>query len=74
VDCTEENLQARCRGTLLMAISNRTGKIVLATEIKVKCLSVIQLYMVIWLAAFFFFFFGFFYVVLKMYQKTMVYR
>lgn len=31
VDTTEENIQARCRGTLLMAISNKTGKIVLTT-------------------------------------------
>ncbi len=31
VDTTEENIQARCRGILLMAISNKTGKIVLAT-------------------------------------------
>jgi NAD+ synthase (glutamine-hydrolysing) len=30
-DATEENLQARIRGTLLMAISNRTGWIVLTT-------------------------------------------
>jgi NAD+ synthase (glutamine-hydrolysing) len=30
-DSTEENLQARCRGTLLMAISNKKGSIVLAT-------------------------------------------
>jgi NAD+ synthase (glutamine-hydrolysing) len=30
-DVTEENLQARCRGMLLMAISNKTGKIVLTT-------------------------------------------
>jgi NAD+ synthase (glutamine-hydrolysing) len=30
-DTTEENIQARCRGTLLMAISNKTGKLVLAT-------------------------------------------
>ena len=30
-DTTEENLQARCRGVLLMAISNKTGKIVLTT-------------------------------------------
>lgn len=30
-DTTEENLQARCRGTLLMALSNKFGKIVLAT-------------------------------------------
>ncbi len=30
-DTTEENIQARCRGTLLMAISNKTGKIVLTT-------------------------------------------
>lgn len=30
-DVTEENLQARIRGTLLMAISNKTGALVLAT-------------------------------------------
>jgi NAD+ synthetase len=30
-DLTEENLQSRIRGTLLMAISNRTGAIVLTT-------------------------------------------
>ena len=30
-DITEENLQARCRGVLLMAISNKTGKLVLTT-------------------------------------------
>lgn len=30
-DTTEENLQARCRGVLLMAISNKTGKLVLTT-------------------------------------------
>lgn len=30
-DTTEENLQARCRGTLLMAISNKKQAIVLAT-------------------------------------------
>lgn len=30
-DSTEENLQARCRGTLLMAISNKKHAIVLAT-------------------------------------------
>lgn len=30
-DATEENLQARCRGVLLMAISNKTGKMVLTT-------------------------------------------
>ncbi len=30
-DATEENIQARCRGMLLMAISNKTGRIVLAT-------------------------------------------
>ncbi len=33
-DITEENLQARIRGTLLMAISNKTGKMVLATSNK----------------------------------------
>ncbi|NNJ85348.1 MAG: NAD+ synthase [Gammaproteobacteria bacterium] len=31
VDVTEENLQARCRGVLLMAISNKSGKMVLTT-------------------------------------------
>ncbi|MEW9897777.1 NAD+ synthase [Chitinivorax sp. PXF-14] len=31
VDTTEENLQARVRGTLLMALSNKTGKLVLTT-------------------------------------------
>jgi NAD+ synthase (glutamine-hydrolysing) len=30
-DTTEENLQARARGTLLMALSNKTGSIVLTT-------------------------------------------
>ena len=31
VDATEENLQARVRGTLLMALSNKTGRLVLTT-------------------------------------------
>lgn len=30
-DTTEENLQSRCRGTLLMAISNKQGKLLLTT-------------------------------------------
>ncbi len=30
-DTTEENIQARCRGTLLMAISNKSGRLVLTT-------------------------------------------
>ena len=30
-DTTEENIQARCRGVLLMAISNKKGRIVLTT-------------------------------------------
>ena len=30
-DITEENIQARCRGVLLMAISNKTGNMVLTT-------------------------------------------
>jgi NAD+ synthase (glutamine-hydrolysing) len=30
-DVTEENIQARCRGILLMAISNKKGKILLTT-------------------------------------------
>ncbi|MDF3055305.1 MAG: synthetase [Gammaproteobacteria bacterium] len=34
IDTTEENLQARCRGTLLMAISNKTRALVLATSNK----------------------------------------
>lgn len=31
VDTTEENLQARCRGVLLMSISNKKGRLVLTT-------------------------------------------
>ena len=31
VDATEENIQARCRGIILMAISNKLGKMVLTT-------------------------------------------
>ncbi|HEY7841398.1 MAG TPA: NAD+ synthase [Gammaproteobacteria bacterium] len=31
IDTTEENIQARCRGILLMAVSNKTGRMVLAT-------------------------------------------
>jgi NAD+ synthase (glutamine-hydrolysing) len=30
-DATEENIQARCRGVLLMAISNKLGKMLLTT-------------------------------------------
>lgn len=30
-DTTEENIQARCRGIILMALSNKTGKVVLTT-------------------------------------------
>ena len=30
-DITEENIQARCRGVILMAISNKSGKLVLTT-------------------------------------------
>ena len=30
-DATEENIQARCRGLILMAISNKTGRMVLTT-------------------------------------------
>ncbi len=30
-DATEENIQARCRGVILMAISNKTGRILLTT-------------------------------------------
>ncbi len=31
VDVTEENIQARCRGIILMAISNKTGRMLLTT-------------------------------------------
>lgn len=31
VDVTEENIQARCRGIILMAISNKSGRILLTT-------------------------------------------
>ena len=31
VDATEENIQSRCRGILLMALSNKTGALVLTT-------------------------------------------
>ena len=31
VDATEENLQSRCRGVLLMALSNKTNALVLTT-------------------------------------------
>lgn len=30
-DATEENIQARCRGIVLMALSNKTGRVVLTT-------------------------------------------
>jgi len=30
-DVTEENLQSRCRGVILMAISNKTGRLILTT-------------------------------------------
>ena len=33
-DATEENIQARCRGVLLMALSNKLGKLVLSTSNK----------------------------------------
>jgi NAD+ synthase (glutamine-hydrolysing) len=33
-DVTEENIQARCRGILLMAISNKTGRLLLTTANK----------------------------------------
>jgi len=33
-DTTEENIQARCRGVLLMALSNKSGKLVLTTSNK----------------------------------------
>ena len=31
IDTTEENIQARCRGLMLMALSNKTGRILLTT-------------------------------------------
>jgi len=34
VDSTEESIQARCRGVLLMAVSNKTGKLLLTTSNK----------------------------------------
>lgn len=36
-DLTEENIQARCRGLILMAISNKLGHIVLNTSNKSEC-------------------------------------
>lgn len=36
-DITEENLQARIRGTILMALSNKLGSIVLSTGNKSEC-------------------------------------
>jgi NAD+ synthase (glutamine-hydrolysing) len=37
-DTAEENIQSRCRGVLLMGISNKTGKMLLTTAIKAKWL------------------------------------
>ena len=37
-DVTEENLQARARGTILMAISNKFGAMVVTTGNKSDCL------------------------------------
>jgi len=34
---TEENLQARCRGVILMALSNKNGQVVLACSNKSEC-------------------------------------
>ncbi|MBI2785921.1 MAG: NAD+ synthase [Legionella longbeachae] len=36
-DTTEENIQARIRGLLIMALSNKTGKMVLTTSNKSEC-------------------------------------
>ncbi|OEH46449.1 Glutamine-dependent NAD(+) synthetase [Legionella parisiensis] len=36
-DITEENIQARIRGLLIMALSNKTGKMVLTTSNKSEC-------------------------------------
>ena len=47
-DVTEENLQARIRGIILMALSNKTGRMVVSTEIKVKTRSAIPRFMATW--------------------------
>ena len=51
VDTTEENIQARCRGMLLMAVSNKTGKLVLARVIKARWRWATPHYMAIWRGA-----------------------
>lgn len=37
IDITEENLQARCRAVILMALSNKTGFMVLSTSNRSEC-------------------------------------
>ena len=49
-DVTEENIQARARGTLLMAISNKFGALVLSTGNKSEIGVVIVRSMEIWWA------------------------
>ena len=44
-DKTEENLQSRCRGVTLMALSNNLGYLVLTTGNKVRLLLDIPPYM-----------------------------
>ncbi len=51
-DTTEVNLQARCRGNVLMALSNKNGYLVLTTSNKSENSSRLrQLYTAIWLEA-----------------------
>ena len=52
IDKTEENLQSRCRGVTLMALSNKLGYLVLTTGNKSEAAVVIQLSMVIQLEVF----------------------
>ena len=47
-DVTEENIQARCRGLLLMAISNKTGSMLLTTGTRAKWRLVMPLCMATW--------------------------
>jgi len=50
-DTAEENIQARIRGTLLMALSNKYGSIVLTTATRARWRSAIARCMAIWRAA-----------------------
>ena len=47
VDVTEENVQSRVRGTILMALSNKFGHMVLSTVISPRCVQATQRFMVI---------------------------